>query len=83
MNDQRGGISLSSNQMAVVLMVGYVVLMSFVPLFVALGGGGEPVHLQRLVESRSVNRLCADSADSLPQDALQRRSVESYPVSDV
>lgn len=44
MNDNRGyGISLSRNQMvAAVLMLGYVVLMSFVPLFVAYGGGDSP-----------------------------------------
>ena len=43
MNDNRGyGISLSRNQTAAVLMLGYVVLQSLVPLFVALGGGGSP-----------------------------------------
>ena len=43
-NDQRGGISLSlsRNQMAIGLMLGYVVLQSIVPLFIALGGGGSP-----------------------------------------
>ena len=44
MNDQRSGISLSlsGNQTAVGLMLGYVVLQSFVPLFVAFGAGDSP-----------------------------------------
>lgn len=43
MNDQqRYNISPSRNQTAAVLMLGYVVLMSFVPLFVALGAGISP-----------------------------------------
>ena len=43
MNDNKGfGMSLSRNQMAVVLMAGCVVLMSFVPLLVAFGGGDSP-----------------------------------------
>ena len=43
MNDQRGyGVSLSRNRMAAGLMLGYVVLLSLAPLFVALGAGGNP-----------------------------------------
>ena len=40
MNSQRGyGVSLSRDRMAAGLMLGYVVLMPFAPLFVALGAG--------------------------------------------
>ena len=43
MNDNKGyGMSLSRNQMAVGLMLGYVVLQSLVPLFVAFGAGDSP-----------------------------------------
>ena len=42
-NDNSGfGISLSGNQMAAGLMLGYVVLMSFVPLLIAFGAGESP-----------------------------------------
>ena len=43
MNNERGyGVSLSRNQMAVGLMLGYVALQSLVPLFVAYGAEGSP-----------------------------------------
>ena len=43
MNDNKGyGMSLSRDQMAVGLMLGYVVLQSLVPLFVAFGAGESP-----------------------------------------
>ena len=42
-NDNKGfGISLSRNQTAAGLMLGYVVLQSLVPLFVAFGAGESP-----------------------------------------